>query len=63
MGMEDLLKVLKKANADGDNEVDDETIQSILFLVWKNPLPDDRGTAQAQIHEVLKTKFAKERVK
>ena len=62
MVLEDLLKVLKKANADSGNEVDDETIQCILVLVSKNPLTDDRGIAQAQIHDVLKTKFARERV-
>lgn len=62
MALEDLLEVVRKANAESGNEIDDDIIKYILALVIKNPLPDDRGTAQSQIFEVLKTHFAKERL-
>ena len=59
MALENLLEVVRAANAECGNEIDDEVVQYILALVLKNPLPDDRGTAQSQIFEVVKTHYAR----
>lgn len=51
---EDLLNVLIKTNHQMGGLVDDDLLASILILVKRNPLNDDRVICQDQIEFLIK---------
>jgi len=57
VGFEDLYGILKRVNEKQEKPISEETLKQILALVMRNPLPDDRGSAQEQIYDVLRKKL------
>lgn len=53
MDKEELLDVLIKTNKKRNNPVDDQVLKNILSIVIMNPLEENRGKSQEQIHYVL----------
>ncbi len=53
MNTEELLDVLIKTNHKQNNPVDDQLLKSILSIVIMNPIEENRGKSQEQIHYVL----------
>jgi len=51
---EDILNVLIKTNQQMGGLVDDNLLTSILILVKRNPLNDDRSICQDQIEYLIK---------
>ena len=56
MNKEELLEVLLKTNKKKQNPVDDEILRDILSIVILNPLEENRGKSQEQIHYILSKK-------
>lgn len=53
MDKEELLEVLLKTNKKRKNPVDDQILKSILSIVIMNPLEENRGKSQEQIHYII----------
>lgn len=53
MNAEELLEVLRKTNKKKDSPVNEEILEAILSIVILNPLDENRGKSQEQIHYVL----------
>ena len=53
MDEQELLAVLLKTNKKRNNAVDDQVLKSILSIVIMNPLEENRGKSQEQIHYLL----------
>jgi hypothetical protein len=53
MDKEELLDVLVKTNKKRKNPVDEQVLKSILSIVIMNPLEENRGKSQEQIHYIL----------
>ena len=58
MNTEELLGVLIKTNRKRNNPVDDQLLQSILSIIIMNPLEENRGKSQDQIHYILSQRGA-----
>ena len=50
---EELLEVLQKTNKKKDSPVDEEILKAILSIVILNPLDENRGRSQDQIHYTI----------
>jgi hypothetical protein len=53
MNTEELLNVLCETNKKKGSPVDEGTLKAILSIVIMNPLYENRGKSQEQIHYVL----------
>jgi hypothetical protein len=56
MNTEELLDVLIKTKHKRSNPVDDQLLKSILSIVIINPIEENRGKSQEQIHYILSQK-------
>lgn len=53
MNVEELLEVLRETNRKKGSPVDEKMLEAILQIVMLNPLDENRGRSQEQIHYVL----------
>lgn len=53
MNAEELLEVLRKTNKKKKTPVDEEILKAILSIVILNPLDENRGRSQDQIHYAI----------
>lgn len=53
MNFEDLVDVLRRINRGRDHHVDDDLLKSVVALVMKNPLDEDRGRCQDQLAHLI----------
>jgi len=50
---EDLLKILMETNRKKEKPVDSDVLRSILSIVIRNPLDEDRARSQEQIRYLI----------